>query len=151
MSQSQMIALRGKAVTKKSNDEILKDIMIALMIAAAITLLMCYLPMILDASTKASTSSKSTSTSSGGTVTTVFNSLSQGIYGETVGVTKPLAIVCLGLCAVCHFGYPGSALDRKLQGWPMRIIVAFCAVALAPTIIDYFETLLKANGLFTWK
>ena len=149
MSQSQMIALRGKAVTKRSNDEILKDIMIALMIAAAITLLMCYLPMILDASTKASTSSKSTS--SGGTVTTVFNSLSQGIYGETVGVTKPLAIVCLGLCAVCHFGYPGSALDRKLQGWPMRIIVAFCAVALAPTIIDYFETLLKANGLFTWK
>ena len=52
MNQSQMIALRGKTITRKSSDEILKDIMIALMIAAAISLLMCYLPMIVDAATK---------------------------------------------------------------------------------------------------
>lgn len=145
MNQMKMMTLRGTAVSRKSNDEILKDIMITLMIAAAISLFMCYLPLIADAATKSSTAS------GGGTVTKVFNSLSQGIYEETAGVTRPLAIVCLGLCALCHFGYPGSALDRKLQGWPMRIILAFCAVALAPTIIDYFEKLLKDNGLFTWK
>lgn len=146
MNQSQMIALRGKTITRKSSDEILKDIMIALMIAAAISLLMCYLPMIVDAATK-----KGASSGGEGIVTNVVNALSKGIYGETVGVARPLAVVCFGICAVCHFGYPGSALDRKLQGWPMRIIIAFCVIALAPTILDYLEQLLKQNGLFTWK
>ena len=81
MNQSQMIALRGKTITRKSSDEILKDIMIALMIAAAISLLMCYLPMIVDAATK-----KGASSGGEGTVTNVVNALSKGIYGETVGV-----------------------------------------------------------------
>ena len=52
--------------------KILKDIMIALMIAAAISLLMCYLPMIVDAATK-----KGASSGGEGTVTNVVNALSK--------------------------------------------------------------------------
>ena len=68
-----------------------------------------------------------------------------------VGIATPVATAMLGACAVLHFGYPGSKLDRMLQGWPMRIIIAFCAIALAPTILVWLETTLTKNGLFTWK
>ena len=56
MSQTQMISLRGKAKALKSRDEMIRDILIALMIALAVSLILCYLPMILDATQKASTS-----------------------------------------------------------------------------------------------
>ena len=139
MSQTQMISLRGKAKALKSRDEMIRDILIALMIALAV-----YLPMILDATQKASTSNDSA-------IKKVINDLSKGAYDEMVGIATPVATVMLGACAVLHFGYPGSKLDRMLQGWPMRIIIAFCAIALAPTILVWLETTLTKNGLFTWK
>lgn len=144
MSQTQMISLRGKAMALKSRDEMIRDILIALMIALAVSLILCYLPMILDATQKASTSNDSA-------IKKVINDLSKGAYDEMVGIATPVATVMLGACAVLHFGYPGSKLDRMLQGWPMRIIIAFCAIALAPTILVWLETTLTKNGLFTWK
>ena len=144
MSQTQMISLIGKAKALKSRDEMIRDILIALMIALAVSLILCYLPMILDATQKASTSNDSA-------IKKVINDLSKGAYDEMVGIATPVATAMLGACAVLHFGYPGSKLDRMLQGWPMRIIIAFCAIALAPTILVWLETTLTKNGLFTWK
>lgn len=146
MSQAQMVSLRGKAYGVKSRDEVMRDILIALMIAVAVSFLLSYLPMILDATSKAKTSN-----SSGGTISTVVNKLSQGVYEEVVGVARPVAVVALGIYGVTHFGYPGSKLDKLLQGWPTRIIMAFCIIALAPTILDWLESTLTDNGLFTWK
>ena len=143
MNQSQMIALRCKAVSKRSNDEIIKNIMIGLMIATAISVFMCYMPLFLDAASKSS--------SGGGTVTKIVNDLTQGLYDEAVGTARPIAAFCLVAWAFCHFGRPGSVLDRMLQGWPARIIVAFFVIAFAPTLLDYIENLLKNNGLFVWK
>lgn len=145
MSQTQMISLRGKAKAMKSKDEMMRDILIALMIAFAISLILCYLPMILDATTNKG------STSSSSTLQKVVNDLSKSAYGEAVGIATPIACIMLVACAILHFGYPGSKMDRMLQGWPMRIIIAFCAVALAPTILDWLQSTLESNGLFTWK
>ena len=75
MNQLKMMTLRGTAVSRKSNDEILKDIMITLMIAAAISLFMCYLPVFVDAASKSS--------SGGGTVSKIISALTQGIYDRS--------------------------------------------------------------------
>lgn len=99
MSQTQMISLKGKAKALKSRDEMIRDILIALMIALAVSLILCYLPMILDATQKASTSNDSA-------IKKVINDLSKGAYDEMVGIATPVATAMLGACAVLHFGYP---------------------------------------------
>lgn len=143
MNQLKMMTLRGTAVSRKSNDEILKDIMITLMIAAAISLFMCYLPVFVDAASKSS--------SGGGTVSKIISALTQGIYDEVKDIAKPIAAICLVIYGIFHLGRPGSTVDRMIQGWPTKIIFGFAIVAFGPTIMDSLEKLMIDNGLFIWK
>lgn len=86
-----------------------------------------------------------------GTLTTGIDSLCSGAYSNMVKIIRPVAIVALAIAGFAHFGAPGSALDRKMQGWPMKIIFALALFGFAPSIIDIIINQCTEAGLFTFE
>ena len=45
---------------------------------------------------------------------------------------------------------PGSEFERRLHGWPMKIIFAVFGVAVAPSVIEIISKQLSTAGFFSF-
>ena len=86
-----------------------------------------------------------------GTLTSGLTTLAKNFYDslvvKAIGVCAGIAlVVALGL----KVGMPGSELEKRLHGWPMKIIFALVGVAIAPSVISILINQLKAANFFTF-
>lgn len=85
-----------------------------------------------------------------GTLTTGIDSLCNGAYSNLVTIIRPIAVVTFAIAGIAHFGMPGSTLERRLQGWPMKIIFALALIGFAPTVVDIIIAQCQEAGLFSF-
>lgn len=85
------------------------------------------------------------------TLTSGFTTLAQNFYNslvvKAIGVCAGIALV---IALFLKVGMPGSELERRLHGWPMKIIYALVGVAIAPSVINILINQLKAANFFTF-
>lgn len=86
-----------------------------------------------------------------GTLTDGLTTLAQNFYDslvvKAIGVCAGIALV---IALALKVGAPGSELERRLHGWPMKIIFALIGVAIAPSVIGILIAQLKAANFFTF-
>ena len=75
-----------------------------------------------------------------------FGTLTSGLTTLVKNFYDNLIVKAIGL-KVCM---PGSELEKRLHGWPMKIIFALVGVAIAPSVIGILIEQLKAANFFTF-
>lgn len=80
-------------------------------------------------------------------LTTLAKNFYDSLIVKVIGVG---AGVALALAFLLRIGAPGSELERRLHGWPMKIIFALFGVAVAPSVVSILITQLKAANFFTF-
>ena len=58
--------------------------------------------------------------------------------------------LALAIAFALRIGAPGSELERRLHGWPMKIIFAVFGVAVAPSVIEIISKQLSTAGFFSF-
>ena len=58
--------------------------------------------------------------------------------------------LALAIAFALRIGAPGSELERRLHGWPMKIIFAVFGVAVAPSVIEIISEQLSTAGFFSF-
>lgn len=105
--------------------------------------------LILSAAMPAICSAAGTTSSTGGNgdfsaLTSGFQTLAKNFYESLiVKVVGVAAGVALALAFLLRIGAPGSELERRLHGWPMKIIIALVGVAVAPAVISMLVSQLQ--------
>lgn len=113
--------------------------------------------LILSATMPAICSAAGAATSTGGsgdgfsTLVSGFNDLTKNFYESLVvkvigGAAGVALVIALGL----RIAAPGSELDRRLHGWPMKIIIALVGVAIAPAVIAMLFKQLQSAKFLTF-
>ena len=58
--------------------------------------------------------------------------------------------LALAIAFALRIGAPGSEFERRLHGWPMKIIFAVFGVAVAPSVIEIISKQLSTAGFFSF-
>lgn len=84
-------------------------------------------------------------------LTTSLSTIASDFYTSFVAkAIKWGAGLALAIAFALRIGAPGSELERRLHGWPMRIIFALFGVAVAPSVIEILSKQLSAAGFFSF-
>ena len=113
--------------------------------------------LILSAAMPALVAAKDAATSTGGstdgfgTLVDGFNDLTKNFYESlVVKVIGGAAGIALVIALALRIAAPGSELDRRLHGWPMKIIIALVGVAIAPAVIAMLFKQLQSSSFLSF-
>ena len=85
------------------------------------------------------------------TLTTGFSKLAKNFYESLiVKVIGAAAGIALAIAFLLRIGAPGSELERRLHGWPMKILFALFGVAVAPSVVKILVDQLEAANFLKW-
>lgn len=82
---------------------------------------------------------------------TSLSTIASDFYSSFVAkAIKWGAGLALAIAFALRIGAPGSELERRLHGWPMKIIFAVFGVAVAPSVIEIISEQLSTAGFFSF-
>ena len=73
-----------------------------------------------------------------------------GDFSSLAKAIKWGAGLALAIAFALRIGAPGSEFERRLHGWPMKIIFAVFGVAVAPSVIEIISKQLSTAGFFSF-